>query len=193
MAKPRTPRRAWIDQGLRALATGGPDAVRVEVLAQSLGVTKGGFYGYFADRSALLTEMLDTWEHEVTDNIIQRIEQSAGGRSDGEQDAREKLRRLVELVDAADDDPTIGVDVELAIRHWAHRDPDVARRLHRVDQRHLGYLRELFGEICADPVEVEARCMIAMSMRLGDHLMPVDHGRHSRREVRDHILNRHLP
>ncbi len=78
MAHPRTPRRAWIDEGLRALAVGGPEAVRVEALAQSLGVTKGGFYGYFADRSALLTEMLDVWEHEVTDRIVDRTEQSAG-------------------------------------------------------------------------------------------------------------------
>ena len=39
----RTPRRSWVDGGLRALASGGPDAVRVESLAQSLGVTKGGF------------------------------------------------------------------------------------------------------------------------------------------------------
>jgi Bacterial regulatory proteins, tetR family. len=48
----RTPRDRWIEEGLRALAAGGPDAVRVEVLAQALGVTKGGFYGQFADRRA---------------------------------------------------------------------------------------------------------------------------------------------
>ena len=39
----RTPSSGWIEEGLRALAAGGPDAVRVEVLAQALGVTKGGF------------------------------------------------------------------------------------------------------------------------------------------------------
>ena len=50
----RTPRSRWIEEGLRALAAGGPDAVRVEALAQALGVTKGGFYGHFADRNALL-------------------------------------------------------------------------------------------------------------------------------------------
>ena len=55
----RTPREMWVDAGLRALATGGVDAVRVEALAKTLGVTKGGFYGYFADREALLTEMLE--------------------------------------------------------------------------------------------------------------------------------------
>ena len=54
MAAPtRTPRRTWVEQGLRALAAGGPDAVRIEPLAQALGVTRGGFYWHFADRRAL--------------------------------------------------------------------------------------------------------------------------------------------
>ncbi|WP_152365980.1 TetR/AcrR family transcriptional regulator [Microlunatus speluncae] len=185
MAKPRTPRRAWIDQGLRALASGGPDSVRVEVLAESLGVTKGGFYGYFADRPALLTEMLDTWELEVTDKIIQRVEES-----DGDQDARAKLRRLAAIVTEIDDDPTIGIAVELAVRDWARRDPEVAIRLRRIDDRHLAYLRPLYGELCADPLEVEAHCMIAMSLRLGDHLMSFDHGRYPRSEVQAYIQNR---
>jgi hypothetical protein len=44
MAAPtRTPRSKWIQAGLRALATGGPNAVRVELLAKDLGVTRGGF------------------------------------------------------------------------------------------------------------------------------------------------------
>jgi AcrR family transcriptional regulator len=44
MAPPtRTPRIAWIDAGLSALAAGGPDALRIEPLAQALGVTRGGF------------------------------------------------------------------------------------------------------------------------------------------------------
>ena len=53
VAATRTPRNRWIEQGLRALADGGPDAVRIEALAQALGVSKGGFYGHFADRNAL--------------------------------------------------------------------------------------------------------------------------------------------
>jgi hypothetical protein len=39
MVAHRTPRGSWIDEGLRALAAGGPDAVRVERLAKGLGVT----------------------------------------------------------------------------------------------------------------------------------------------------------
>ena len=63
MAAPtRTPRHWWIEEGLRALAAGGPDAVRIDPLAKALGVTRGGFYWHFEDRGALLEEMLDTWE-----------------------------------------------------------------------------------------------------------------------------------
>jgi AcrR family transcriptional regulator len=55
-----------------ALAAGGVNAVRVEALAKSLGVTKGGFYGYFGDRKALLTAMLDAREQESIDDVLGR-------------------------------------------------------------------------------------------------------------------------
>src|SRR5260370_9850466 len=84
-AIPGTPRSRWIEEGLRALAAGGPDAVRVEALAQALGVTKGGFYGHFADRNALLEEMLDSWERMSTDEVLERVERHGG-------DVRARLR-----------------------------------------------------------------------------------------------------
>ncbi len=68
------------------LATGGPDAVRVEALAKRLGVTKGGFYGYFADRDALLEAMLDAWERESVDEVLDRVEEAGG-------DPKAKARR----------------------------------------------------------------------------------------------------
>lgn len=185
MAKVRTPRRAWIDAGLCALADGGPDGVRIETLAHTLGVTKGGFYGHFADRRELLAEMLDMWEREVTDSITDQVESGADN-----QDARTKLRRLFEIV--ADATPPIGVAVDLAIRDWARRDREVAQRLRRVDNRHMAYLRVLFGEFCADELEVEARCLIIMSVRIGDHLVAADDATHSRAEVLKSVLRQQL-
>src|ERR671924_465149 len=87
MALTRTPRSSWIDEGLRALAAGGPDAVRIEPLARALGVTKGGFYWHFEDRRALLDELLYAWERESVDEVIERVDAGGG-------DARAKLRRL---------------------------------------------------------------------------------------------------
>src|SRR3954467_4535601 len=87
MAAPTRPRKGpWIDAGLQALAAGGPDAVRIEPLAQELGVTRGGFYWHFAGRRAFLEEMLDTWERRSTDDTLERVEREGG-------DARDKVRR----------------------------------------------------------------------------------------------------
>jgi AcrR family transcriptional regulator len=91
MAAPtRTPRRKWIDEGLAALAAGGPYGVRIEPLAEALGVTRGGFYWHFDDRQALLDELLDAWESSTTDEVIERVERDGGS-------ARSKLRRTFEL------------------------------------------------------------------------------------------------
>src|SRR3954469_1701530 len=96
MAAPtRTPRTSWIEEGLRVLGVGGPDAVRIEKLAQSLGVTKGGFYWHFDGRPALLKEMLDAWERVMIDEVIELLEGEDG-------DARAKLRRLFELASSTE-------------------------------------------------------------------------------------------
>lgn len=177
MALPRTPRHRWIEEGLRALASGGPESVRVEALAQALGVTKGGFYGYFPDRQTLLDEMLDDWERDVTDDVVTRVEEHGG-------DARTRLRRLFEIVDVGEGLGT-GVLTDLAIRDWARRDQAVAERLRRVDNRRMDYLRSLFRGICADDDDVEARALITFSLYIADPLLDVDHGGRSDTEVLD--------
>ncbi|WP_430383535.1 TetR/AcrR family transcriptional regulator [Streptomyces sp. P10-4] len=176
MAMARTPRGKWIEAGLQALSAGGPQAVRVESLAQALGVSKGGFYGYFRNRQALLTEMLDAWEREVTEKVIERVE-SGGG------DARARLDRLFTIVASSGDTPTVSVAAELAVRDWARHDEEVARRLRRVDNRRMDYLRSLFGAFCSDEDEVEVRCLLTFSLRIGSHFIAADHGGRSRAEV----------
>jgi AcrR family transcriptional regulator len=181
MALTRTPRSSWIDEGLRALGAGGPDAVRIEPLAQTLGVTKGGFYWHFDDRQALLEEMLDTWERTVIDEVIERVEGEGG-------DARARLRRLFVLARTYSSDGLLRI--ELAVRDWARREQTVAERLRRVDNRRMDYMRSLFGAFCADEDDVEARCMLAMSLFIGNHFMVADHGSRSRADVLELALRR---
>ena len=173
MAATRTPRQSWIDEGLRALAAGGPDAVRIEPLARALGVTKGGFYWHFDDRRALLEEVLDAWERVGVDEVIERIEAEGG-------DARARLRRLWTL--ALDEFPGV-LSIDLAVRDWSRREQAVAERLRRVDNRRMDYMRSLFGAFCSDEDDVEARCMLAYSLWIGDHFIAADHGARSRADV----------
>ncbi|WP_216210787.1 TetR/AcrR family transcriptional regulator [Amycolatopsis aidingensis] len=172
-APTRTPRHQWIEAGLHALAGGGPDAVRVEPLAKTLGVTRGGFYWHFEDRGALLAEMLDTWERRSTDEVIERVETEGG-------DARAKARRAGALTFSGSLLP-----VDLAVRDWSRRDPAVAERLRRVDNRRMDYLRSMFRTFCRDEQEVEVRSMVAFSVAIGTHLLAADHGGRDRAEVLD--------
>ena len=181
MAPPtRTPRSTWIDEGLRALASGGPDAVRIEPLAKALGVTRGGFYWHFENRRALLDEMLDTWERTSLVEVIERVEGGGG-------DASARLRRLFALATAGSRDL---LTIDLAVRDWARREPPVAERLRRVDTARMDYLRSLFGAISPDEDDVEARCMLAFSLWIGNHFMAADHGPRTRAEVLELAMKR---
>jgi AcrR family transcriptional regulator len=173
MPATRTPRARWVEEGLLTLAVGGPYAVRIEPLAQALGVTKGGFYGYFSDRRALLEEMLDTWERTILDEVIEQVEGEGG-------DARAKLRRLFALGSSLAGE---GMKVELAIRDWARRDKTVAKRLKRVDNRRMEYMRTLFADLCEDRDDVEARCLLAFSLFVGSPFITADHDGRSRVDV----------
>ena len=178
MAAPtRTPRTSWIEEGLRALGVGGPDAVRIEKLAQALGVTKGGFYWHFDDRRALLEEMLGTWEMLSVDAVIERIEREGG-------DAKARLQRLSAIASTSNE--VLGMNplrIELAIRDWARREQTVADRLRRVDNRRMDYMRSLFGAFSSDEEDVEARCLLAFSLWIGNHFIAADHGARSRADV----------
>jgi AcrR family transcriptional regulator len=181
MALTRTPRTSWIDAGLRALGAGGPDAVRIEPLAQALGVTKGGFYWHFDDRRALLEEMLDAWEQMSIDDVIERVNGEGG-------DGRVRLRRLWELASTRGDP----LAIDLAVRDWARRDQTVAERLRRVDNRRMDYMRSLFGAFCPDEDDVEVRCTLAFSLWIGNHFMAADHGGRSRAAVLELVMRRLL-
>ncbi|HLL65634.1 MAG TPA: TetR/AcrR family transcriptional regulator [Micromonosporaceae bacterium] len=178
MALARTSRGKWIEEGLRALAAGGPAAVRIEALAQALGVTKGGFYGYFANRDVLLTEMLDMWEREVAEAVIEQVERDGG-------DGRARLGRLFTIVaaSAVSAESVRSPLVDLAIRDWARRDEAVAERLRRVDNRRMEYLRSLFATFCPDPDDVEVRSMLTFSVRIGAYVVGADHPGRSRTDV----------
>jgi len=181
VAKLRTPRDAWVEAATRALAAGGPDAVRVEALAKDLGVSKGGFYWHFEDRGALVEETLDTWERAGTEDVIATVDSEPV-------DPRAKLRRLFELAPAAK-----GLfAMELALRDWSRRDRDVAKRVHRVDERRMAYLRLLFGQFCADEEDVEARAMLAYSLFIGSYFVSAAHGKRTRAQVQQLAVDRLL-
>ena len=101
--------------------------------------------------------------------------------------ARAKLRRLSALAGARKREV---LTIDLAVREWARRDRRVARRLKRVDNRRMDYLRTLFGSICRDRDEVEVRCLLFYSLWIGSHFIAADHPERGRSEVVELALQR---
>ena len=170
---PRVTRERWITAGLEALVDGGPGAVRVETLAARLGVTKGGFYGYFANRDALLDRMLAEWERRSTDEAIAVAEEE--GRS---------VRETMQLAGALTFSDAL-LPIDLAVRAWARHDHGVAERLRRVDNIRIEFLREMFRTYITDESEIEARSTLAFATAIGQYFMAADHGAYTKDEAVD--------
>jgi AcrR family transcriptional regulator len=155
----------WIEAGLAELAKGGVDRVRVEVLATSLGVTKGGFYRRFKDRRALLDALLQTWSRGRIAAIEKQIEQ--GGKS-----ARERLKSLIRLY--SERVSAQGIAIELAIRQWAQSDPAAASAAATVDDARLRNVAQLYRQLGLDAADAEGRAVLFYAFIFGQSLLFLD-------------------
>ena len=156
---------SWVDAGLAQLAKGGVGSVRVEVLAEELGVTKGGFYRRFKDRRALLDAILAAWASgriEAIKKHTERGEESAGNRLEL------LLRRYADRVNAQ------GMAIELAIRQWARSDPAAAAVVAKVDVARVRSVENLYRHMGYTAEDAQARAVIYYSYIFGQSLLFLD-------------------
>ncbi|HEY8004239.1 MAG TPA: TetR/AcrR family transcriptional regulator [Phenylobacterium sp.] len=152
----------WVAAGLEVLAEGGVEGVRIEVVAQRLGVTKGGFYRRYRDRRSLLDAMLADWV-EGRFAAIESQTELAG------ETPQARLRAVVDLF--AERLNAQGLSIELAIRQWARSDPAAAAAVARVDALRLARVSGLYERLGVPPVEAEARALIFYAYLFGQGLL----------------------
>lgn len=150
MAKKRLLQLDWIKAGFRALKTRGSQAVRVEPLARSLGVSKGSFYHHFKDLPDFHRQMIDHWMTQATDQIIDSVDALNAPVSD-------RFSALIEIATSELDLPYGGPMTEIAIRNWAQFDPMVGAAQTRVDAARLAVLQDWMAELKAPAPELSAR------------------------------------
>ena len=187
MARPKTrtgdqamSRHDWTDAALIALANGGIDAVRVETLAKTIGVTKGSFYWHFADRDDLRTAVLARWEDLATSRIIDQVDSLEAG------DPVARLRALVRVVFGAD---RVSARIETAVRGWAAADEAAARSTARVDGRRIDYVAKLLRSAGHSPATARRRARLLYRTLLGDNLWRTTGGPDSTRADLDDLVD----
>ena len=154
----------WVEAANEALASGGVDAVRVEPLAEGLGVTKGSFYWHFADRGALLDAVLTSWERRATAAIIELVDAR-------HETPRARLKGLLDVTQM----PAAGARIEHAIRVWGARDAAIQRRLAKIDVTRERYVRELLVASGLEKTLAETRARILYLVLIGEFTW-VSHG-----------------
>lgn len=157
----------WIEAGLRAMTDGGVDAVRVERLAEALGVTKGSFYWHFKDRGALLAALLSAWQTLATNDIIARVEAEGGTPAD-------RLRNVFTIVAQSDG------RLDQAIRSWSVQDAKARSAQRQIDERRLTYLDGLFRDIGFAPTEAIARARLVYHSLVGQFMIGTSSSRRER-------------
>lgn len=159
MAQRRT-RNEWIDGAFAALCAGGIDAVRVEPLARSLGLTKGSFYHHFDNRRELHLGMLSEWERLGTSTIIDVVDEAAN-------DPEARLRLLMMNTYGVDE---VADAIESAIRAWAAGDEVASEAVRRVDERRVGYVANLLSEAGMTPAQATRRARLMYRHLIGEFI-----------------------
>ena len=155
-------RDRWIEAGLKEIGRGGVERVRVEVLAEGMGITKGGFYRRFKDRRALLDAMLDTWQR----GRIAAIDKHTALGNEG---ARERLRSVIRLYSERLNPE--GITIELAIRQWARNDAAALAAVTAVDAARLGRVAQLYRALGLPADDAQARAILLYAFIFGQGLL----------------------
>lgn len=144
----------WIDAGWVLMANQGVAAVKIEVLARQLQVSKGSFYWHFKNRQELLEGILQRWEHET----LWLIEESSK-----EPTPKKQLIKMFALAEELCELP----DPEAAIFIWANKEPEIQKRVRIVETERVNYLNRLLQEYGFDEAEARHKAEIGYFAFMG--------------------------
>lgn len=143
----------WLDFALKILAREGFQALKADVLARKMKVTRGSFYWHFPDLSSFHEQVIERWRLAATETIIAELEQH---------DSRE--RRLDVLLRRAFGR---GSPLEVRMRTWADENPKAAKALREIDGRRQQYIERVLVESGVAPTVAATRTQLLYWAFLG--------------------------
>ncbi|MFN3349043.1 TetR/AcrR family transcriptional regulator [Pseudorhodoplanes sp.] len=173
--EPPLGRKDWIDAAIVMLAEDNVEALRVDTLAEKLGVTKGSFYWHFKGRDDLLFAVLDEWRLRMTSEIQSLILDRSGT-------PWERLERLLRIATSSRPDVP-GGPFEMTLRDWARRNPKVAAVVRDVNAERVRFLQQLYREAGLEGRDVEDYAELHMAFVIGTRITvdPADRDEINRR------------
>lgn len=179
MAKaPKLSKQDWVKAAFYTLSESGVTAVRVEVLAKRLGVTKGSFYWHFKNRQALLDELLEKWRSEQ--RVMKRVDVMGGT-------AKEKLLNLLDSVPRDMPRDSAGA-TELAVRSWARNDVKAAQTVAKIDEQRIEWVKSYFMDLGYDAKVAESRAFLTYGYIMVQGIFSIENMPHILANIHDDVL-----
>ena len=162
----RTPKNTfqdWIQAGQRTLVDEGIAGLKVDRLANRLGVTRGGFYHNFKSRDEFLEQIIQHWEA-----TCRFLPDEPPPSKPGE--AVEWLERMIDRLIESD-----GYDYhyDLAVREWARSDKRAEWAIERADRERLETLQKFFDAIGYDAEHSAIRARVFYYHQMGYYAIGV--------------------
>jgi AcrR family transcriptional regulator len=171
----RTPKNTvqdWIEAATRMLVDEGIAGLKVDRLANRLGVTRGGFYHNFKDRDELFDQIIRHWER-----TCRFLPDEAPPSRPGE--AVEWLDLAIgRLIDSDGYD----YHFDLAVREWARADKRAGWAVERADRERLETLQKFFEAIGYDDEHAAIRARVFYYHQIGYYAIGVRQSSSERRK-----------
>jgi AcrR family transcriptional regulator len=165
-------RQDWINAARELLIQGGIENVKIGRLAESLNVTRGGFYWLFSSRDDLLEDLLEDWKKTNT-LPFEKILKTEGKGFD----------ELLALFDMWLEEEEYSQPYDSAVRDWARMSKITAKAVKEVDSRRIDLMKNIFLDLGYPEDEAFVRARITYFHQVGYYTLDLGESREARNEA----------
>jgi len=126
----RLSKEDWLQAGLELLADYDQSHINIQHLCDYLDITRGSFYHHFANMATYTRELLNYWQEENTEILLDAAQILKSGVS-----AKDIMHNLL---------PVAHRKAELSLRSWSYYNTQVKTYLDKMDSLRLDYLSEAY-------------------------------------------------
>lgn len=170
-------RQEWVDMALATLAEEPIDQLRVLGLAGRLSVSRSSFYWYFKNLDELHSELLAIWERN-TESIVERSNRTSDT----------VVSACLGIFECWADTRLYHDRLDLAVRDWGRREPEIAKRVAESDEARQGAITEMFSRFGFDPNEAVVRARLLYHSQVGYYALGTDEPMQDRLAYLPHYL-----
>ncbi|MCU0911078.1 MAG: TetR/AcrR family transcriptional regulator [Rhodobacteraceae bacterium] len=160
----RGSREGWLQAAYDALVSEGIDAVKIQPLAEGLGLSRTSFYWFFDTREALLAALAEMWEARTTRPLVTATTAYAETETEA----------MLNVIGCFLRPETFDARLEFAMRGWGLKDAGILARIHAADALRLSALAQMLARWGHAPADADVRARTIYLVQIGYISMQVE-------------------